>query len=59
MSGLIALIVPAIIIIAVALVIVWAAERFSPDPLITKIVQLVVFACVLIWFVTKLLPMVH
>jgi hypothetical protein len=59
MSGLIALIVPAIIIIAVALVIVWAAEHFSPDPLITKIVQLVVFACVLIWFVTKLLPMVH
>jgi hypothetical protein len=27
--------------------------------LITKIVQLVVFACVLIWFVTKLLPMVR
>jgi hypothetical protein len=56
MSALVALIVPAIILIAVALLIIWAAERFSPDPLITKIVKLAVFCLVLIWFITKLLP---
>jgi len=57
MSGLVALLVPLIILIDVALIIVYVAVRFSPDPLITKIINLVVFAVVLIWLITKLLPM--
>jgi len=55
MSGLVALLVPLIILIVVALIIVYVADRFSPDPLITKIINLVVFAVVLIWLITKLL----
>lgn len=47
-----------IIIIAVAIAAWWAAERFSPDALLTKIVQLVIFVAVLILLVTKLWPLV-
>ncbi len=54
MSGLVALLVPLIILIVLALKIVYGADRFSPDPLITKIGEIVVFAVVLIWLITKL-----
>jgi hypothetical protein len=57
MHALIALLVPLIILVVVALIIVYVADRFSPDPLITKIVNIIVFAAVLIWLVTKLLPL--
>jgi type IV secretory pathway TrbL component len=57
MHALVGLLVPIIILIAVALIIVWAAERFSPDPFITRIVQVIVFVVVLIFLLTKLLPL--
>ena len=57
MGALVSLIVPIVVLVVVALIIVWVAERFSPDPLITKIVQVIVFACVMIFLVTKLLPL--
>ena len=57
MHALIALLVPIIILIVVALIIWWVAERFSPDPLITKIVQVVLFAVVLIVIITRLFPL--
>jgi len=57
MAPLIALIIPAIVLIVVALIIIWVTERFSPDPLVTKIVRVIVFACVLIWCVLKLFPL--
>lgn len=57
MHALVASLVPIIIMVVVALIIVWAAERFSPDPFITKIVQLVVFAVVLVFLLLKLAPM--
>jgi hypothetical protein len=57
MSALISQIVPIIVLIVVALIIVWVTERFSPDPLITKIIKVVVFAVVLIALFTKLFPM--
>jgi len=56
-GALVSLIVPIVVLVVVALIIVWVAERFSPDPLITKIVQVIVFACVMIFLVTKLLPL--
>lgn len=34
------------------------AERFSPDPLITKLVQLALFLVALYLVVTKVLPLV-
>lgn len=57
MSSLIAMIVPIIILVVVAMVIIWVTERFSPDPLITKIIKVVVFAVVLIALVMKLVPL--
>lgn len=57
MSSLVAMLVPIIIMVVVALVIIWVAERFSPDPLITKIIQVVVFAVVLIALLMKLVPL--
>ncbi len=59
MGALVALLVPIIVVVVVGLIIYWVAERFSPDPLITKIVQVIVFAVVLIVLVTKLLPLIH
>lgn len=44
-------------LIAIALIIIWVTERFSPDPLITKIIKIVVFAVVLIALLMKLVPM--
>lgn len=57
MHILIGLLVPIIVIIGVALIIWYVAERFSPDPLITKIVQIVLFIVVLIVIITKLFPL--
>ena len=48
---------PIIVLVVVALIIWYATERFSPDPLITKIVQVVLFAVVLIVLLTKLFPL--
>jgi hypothetical protein len=57
MHALIALIIPVMIVIVVALVVVWLVERFSPDPLITKITYLIVFACVVAFVVTHIMPL--
>lgn len=57
MHALVSALVPIIIIVAVALIIWYVAERFSPDPLITKIVQIVLFAVVLVVLLLKLFPM--
>ena len=52
-SGLISLIV-----VVAVLIIAWiVVARFSPDPLITKIAQIVIFVIALIVILTKLLPM--
>lgn len=51
------ILVPVIIVVVVALVIWYVAERFSPDPLVTKIIQIVLFAVVLIVLITKLFPL--
>lgn len=57
MSALLNALVPIIIVVVVALIIWYAVERFSPDPFITKIVKIIVFAVVLIVLLTKLVPM--
>jgi hypothetical protein len=57
MHALVSLLVPIIVVVVIGLIIYWVAERFSPDPLITKIIQVIVFAVVLIVLLTKLIPM--
>lgn len=57
MHMLVAALVPIIIVVAVALIIWYVAERFSPDPLVTKIVQIVLFVVVLVVLLLKLFPL--
>ncbi len=57
MHALVAALVPIIIVIVVAIIIIAITERFSPDALITTIVRWVVFAVVLIFLLTKMLPL--
>jgi len=57
MHALVSVLVPVIVVVVVGLIIYWVAERFSPDPLITKIVQVIVFAVVLIVLLLKLFPL--
>ncbi len=57
MHSLIGLLVPLIVTIGVALIIWYVAERFSPDPLITKVVQVVLFIVVLVVIIMKLFPL--
>lgn len=47
-----------IIIVAVLVVIWWVLVRFSPDPLITKIGQVIIFIVALWLIIKKLLPLV-
>jgi hypothetical protein len=58
MHAIAGVLVPVIVVVMLALIAWWVTERFSPDPLITKIVQVVIFAVVLIVVILKLLPMI-
>ncbi len=55
---MIATLLSLIIALAILIVIWLVAERFSPDPLITKIVQVILFVVALYLVISKLLPMV-
>jgi hypothetical protein len=57
MHEFVSVLVPLIVTIGVALIIWMVAERFSPDPLITKIVQVVLFIVVLVVVILKLFPL--
>jgi hypothetical protein len=46
-----------IVIICVLLIAYWLAVKFSPDPLITKIIQIVIFLIALWVVFFKVLPM--
>lgn len=46
-----------IIVLAVLLVVWWIAARFSPDPLITKIVQVIIFVIALVVILKMVLPL--
>ncbi len=47
-----------IIIICVLIAAYFVVERFSPDPLITKLCQIAIFVIALIVIVLKVLPLV-
>lgn len=54
---MITLVVKLLIGIAV-LIIAWlVVQRFSPDPLITKIMQIVIFVIAMVLILTMLLPL--
>ena len=48
-----------LIIACCILIVAWfVVERFSPDPLLTKICQIIIFLIALLLIVQKLLPMI-
>lgn len=47
-----------VIIVAILIALWFVVERFSPDPLITKLCQIALFICALLVAVKMLLPMV-
>lgn len=57
MRALVGMLVPIIVLVVIAIIIIAVTERFSPDPLITTIVRWVVFAVVLIFLLTRLIPL--
>lgn len=47
-----------LIVIVAVLIIIWLlVERFSPDPIITKICQVVIFLVALFVIVKRILPL--
>ena len=47
-----------LIIAVCVLIVAWfVIERFSPDPLVTKICQIIIFIIALLLIVQKLLPL--
>jgi len=59
MASLVAVLIPIIIIVAVAAIVLLIVERFSPDATVTIIVRWIVFALVLIAIISRLLPLLH
>lgn len=57
MHALIAALIPIIVIVIVALIILVLNDRFAPDESIKKIVAYIVYGCVLIALIVKLLPL--
>lgn len=59
MAALAAVLIPIIVIVAVAAIFLLIVERFSPDATVTTIVKWIVFALVLIAIISRLLPLIH
>lgn len=59
MQALVAILLPIIVIVAIAAIVLLVVERFSPDATVTKIVQWIVFALVLYVIISRLLPLIH
>lgn len=57
MHELVAVLVPIIVIVVIALIILVLNDRFAPDPSLKQIVAYVVYGCVLIALIIKLLPL--
>lgn len=59
MAELTGILIPLLIIVAVALILWYVVERFAPDPLIANICKVVIFIVALIAVTNKLLPLLH
>lgn len=59
MHELVTVLIPIILIVAVAAIFLLIVERFSPDATVTTIIKWIVFALVLIAILTRLLPLIR
>ena len=57
MHALIAALIPIVVTVIVGLIILVLNDRFAPDEAIKKIVAYVVYGCILIALIIKLLPL--
>lgn len=59
MNGFVSALIPILIIVGAGIIALLINERFSPDPLVTKIVQWVIYILMVIMVITRLLPFIH
>lgn len=59
MQGFVSALVPILIIVGAGIIALLINERFSPDPLVTKIVQWVIYILMVVMVITRLLPFIH
>ena len=59
MQGFVSALIPILIIVGAGIIALLINERFSPDPLVTKIVQWVIYILMVIMVITRLLPFIH
>lgn len=59
LHGLIAALIPILVILVIAYVILLIVEKFSPDATFTQIARIIIYAIALIAILTKLLPLIN
>lgn len=59
MQSFVAALIPILIIVGAGIIALLINERFSPDPLVTKIVQWVIYILMVIMVISRLLPFIH
>lgn len=59
MNGFVSVLIPILIIVGAGIIALLINERFSPDPLVTKIVQWVIYILMIVMVITRLLPFIH
>lgn len=59
MNAFVSALIPILIIVGAGIIALLINERFSPDPLVTKIVQWVIYILMVIMVISRLLPFIH
>jgi hypothetical protein len=59
MQAFVTALIPILIIVGAGIIALLINERFSPDPLVTKIVQWVIYILMIVMVITRLLPFIH
>lgn len=59
MNAFVSALIPILIIVGAGIVALLINERFSPDPLVTKIVQWVIYILMIVMVISRLLPFIH
>jgi hypothetical protein len=59
MQSFVSALIPILIIVGAGIIALLINERFSPDPLVTKIVQWVIYILMIVMVISRLLPFIH
>lgn len=59
MQSFVSALIPILIIVGAGIIALLINERFSPDPLVAKIVQWVIYILMIVMVISRLLPFIH